>query len=68
MSKLENLNIFSSIDYLTKKNQLFIQVNRLQVQLNLGHSGFTEFRDKKSSEILLLQQEIAKLRQQVIIS
>ena len=46
-------------------NQLREQVNRLQVQLNHGHTGFTEFREKKLAEVQTMQIEIQKLKEQV---
>ena len=46
-------------------DQLRDQVNRLQIQLNHGHSGFSEFKEKKAVEIRGLQNEIQKLKEQV---
>jgi len=48
--------------------QLRDQVNRLQIQLNHGHSGFSEFKEKKAAEIRGLQNEIQKLKEQVNVS
>ena len=46
--------------------QLRDQISRLQVQLNHGHTGFADFREKKSAEIELLQAELTKLKEQVL--
>lgn len=40
------------------------QVNRLQVQLNHGHTGFAEFKERKAVEIEALQSQIQDLKQQ----
>ncbi len=48
-------------------HQLRENTNRLQIQLNHGHTAFAEFRDKKSVEMRNLQSEIQKLKEQVCV-
>ena len=47
--------------------QLRDQVGRLQVQLNHGHSGFAEFKEKKLAEMSALQNEMQKLKDQNVV-
>ena len=51
----------------TEVFQLRDQVGRLQVQLNHGHTGFAEFKDKKVTEMSALQNEIQKLKEQNVV-
>ena len=61
--------LFSSVKFESLKDQkdsdifgLREQCQRLQVQLNQGHSGFSEFKEKKTKEIDELKAHIDEIK------
>lgn len=61
--------LFSSVKLESLKDQkdsdifgLREQCQRLQVQLNQGHSGFSEFKEKKTKEIDELKAHIDEIK------
>ena len=57
-SKLESLKDQKDGDIFGLKDQC----QRLQVQLNQGHSGFSEFKEKKTKEIDELKAHIDEIK------
>ena len=61
--------LFSSVKFESLKDQkdsdifgLREQCQRLQVQLNQGHTGFSEFKEKKTKEIDELKAHIDEIK------
>ena len=59
--KLDTLRVEKDLEIFNLREQS----QRLQVQLNNGHSGFADFKEKKAKEVAELQSKIENLSQKV---